>query len=303
MSSTMWKPLKWLLIGLLALFMALWVGSGYRPVQADDAHQDIFKIGSDLVIAESQTVDNAFTIGGDLVLRPNVTIDGDVFAIGGTVELQENARIRGDTLTIGGQIIRDEGAVIDGDELIVLEGARGLFERFGVLGTLYLFNAVIWFLTFVVAAIAGLLLLLLLPGHVDAIAAAVHDRPLTSLVYGIGGVTALTILTVLTGGSALGAIAIPLANLVALLTALLGCISVCVWLGKQLQKRQPDAHFRHFWLGLLLLFIVSLIPAVGGLLVSLFALFGFGATILVRYGTRHAADTSITLDRFEHQPE
>ncbi|MGB3613625.1 MAG: hypothetical protein WBA10_07520, partial [Elainellaceae cyanobacterium] len=91
--------------------------------------------------------------------------------------------------------------------------------------------------------------------------------------------------------------------LVALLTALLGSIAVCVWLGKQLQKRQPDAHFRHFWLGLGLLFVVSLIPVVGGMLVSLIALFGFGATLLVRYGTRHATDTAMTLDRLEHQTE
>ena len=58
-----WKLAKWWLVGLLALLWALWVGSGYMPVQASPTNQDTFKIGGDLIIAESQTVNDAFAIG------------------------------------------------------------------------------------------------------------------------------------------------------------------------------------------------------------------------------------------------
>ncbi|MEO1068029.1 MAG: hypothetical protein AAFW95_02770, partial [Cyanobacteria bacterium J06638_6] len=196
-----------------------------------------------------------------------------------------------------------ENAVVNGSEFTLLENFSGVFDRFGVFGTLYLGNVAIWAMTFVVAAIAGCLLLLLLPGHVDAIASAVQARPFMSLVYGIGGFLSLIILTVLISGSVIGAIVIPLANIAVLLTWLLGGISMSVWLGKRLRTRKPETRFQHFWLGLFLLFVISLIPIAGGLLVSLITLFGFGATLLSRYGVQTANTLPIGLDRLEHQHE
>ncbi|MBE9137054.1 hypothetical protein IQ254_07540 [Nodosilinea sp. LEGE 07088] len=298
-----WKIAKWWLIGFLALLWALWVGGGYMPAQANSTYQDTFKIGGDVVVAESQTVNDAFVIGGDLTVQPGAIVQGDAFAIGGNLRLEDNAQVAGDAFAVGGQVIRSESAVVNGSEFTVLENFGGMFDRFGVLGTLYLGNVAIWAVTFVVAAIAGCLLLLLLPGHVDAIAAAVQARPFMSLVYGIGGFIGLIVLTVLVSGSVVGAIVIPLANIAILLTWLLGGISMSVWLGRRLRARQPDARFQHFWLGLFLLFVISLIPIAGGLLVSLITLFGFGATLLSRFGVQTANTLPIGLDRLEHQPE
>ncbi len=298
-----WKILKWWLISLMAFFWALWASSSYLPVQASPASQDLFKIGGELVIAESQTVDNAFTIGGDLTIRSNAIVQGDAFAIGGNVQLAENSLVEGDTFAIGGRVIRAETAVVNGSEFTLLEQFNSLFERFGVLGTLYLGNVAFWAATFVVAAIAGCLLLLLLPGHIDEIATAVHVRPFMSLVYGMGGFAALTILTVLFSGSVIGAIVLPLANMVALFTGLLGGISMSVWLGKRLLSQKPAAQFQQFWLGWLLLFVISLVPIAGGLVISLITLFGFGATLLSRYGIQTANSLPIAFDRLEHQPE
>ncbi|HSM83275.1 MAG TPA: hypothetical protein VLS96_16435 [Nodosilinea sp.] len=298
-----WKLVKWWLVGLLALLWAIWVGSSTLPAQANPTDQDIFRIGGDLVIAESQTVNDAFAIGGDLTIQPGAMVRGDAFAIGGNLRLEDNAQVAGDAFAVGGRVMRSETAVVSGSEFTVLENFNGLFERFGVLGTLYLGNVVFWVVTFVVAAIAGWLLLLLLPGHVDAIAAVIHARPLMSLVSGIGGFAALMILTVLISGSVIGAIVIPLANLVVFFTWLLGGIATCVWLGRRLRSQTPDARFQHFWLGWFLLFVMSLIPIAGGLLVSLITLFGFGAALLSRYGVQTASTLPMGLDRLEHQTE
>ena len=300
---SIWKPLKWWIIGLFALLWTLWVSSSYLPAQAGPGYQDTFNIGGDLVVTESHTVMDAFAIGGDVTVQEGAAVQGNAFAIGGNVNLDENAQVEGDAFAIGGRVIRAESAVVNGSEFTLLEGFSGLFERFGVLGTLYLSNVVFWIVSFVAAAIAGLFLLLLLPGHVNAIVATVHNRPFFSLLYGVGGVAALIILTALTTGSVLGAILIPLANLVALLTCLLGSTAIYIWLGKQIQRQKPEAHLQHFGLGLLLLFVISLIPIVGGLLVSLIYLFGFGATLLARYGTQAATDLSPALDQLEHQTE
>ncbi|MEA5449142.1 hypothetical protein VB780_11225 [Leptolyngbya sp. CCNP1308] len=298
-----WKLVKWWLVGFLALLWAIWVSGSTLPAQADPTDQDIFRIGGDLVIAESQTVNDAFAIGGDLTVQPGAMVRGDAFAIGGNLRLEDDVQVAGDAFAIGGRVMRSDSAVVSGSEFTVLENFNDLFERFGVLGTLYLGNVVFWVVTFVAAAIAGWLLLLLLPGHIDAIATVIHARPVMSLVFGIGGFATLLILTVLISGSVIGAIVIPLVNLVAVLTGLLGGIATCVWLGKRIRAQTPNARFQHFWLGWLLLFVISLIPIAGGLLISLITLFGFGATLLSRYGVQTASTLPMGLDRLEHQTE
>ncbi|MEM8806914.1 MAG: hypothetical protein AAGF01_12885 [Cyanobacteria bacterium P01_G01_bin.38] len=298
-----WKPLKWGIISLLAMIWALVIGSSYLPAQASPVYQDIFKVGGDLIVTEDQTVRDAFAIGGDVTLQAGASVQGDTFAIGGNLQLEDNTQVEGDAFAIGGRMIRAKSAVVNGNEFTMLENLSGVFKRFGVLGTLYLGNVIFWFVSFVVAAIAGLLLLSLLPGHVKAIATTLHARPFNSLLYGLGGIAALTVLGVLISGSVLGAILLPLVNLAALLTCLLGYVAICVWIGKQLQRQKPEAYFRHFWLGLLLLFVVSLLPIVGGLLVSFISLFGFGATLLARYGTQPDTHLPVTIDGLDYQTE
>lgn len=303
LNSIKWKPLKWWLLAFIVLWFTIWLSSGYLPAQASPNDPAIFKVGGDLVVPESRTVQDAFTIGGDVTVQEGVYVEGDVFAIGGNVQLEENVQVDGDAFAIGGQVIRSETAVINGSEFTFLEHFSNMFQRFGIIGTLYLWNVLFWFVSFVLAAIAGVLLLLLLPGHIDAIAATVQTRPFTSLIYGIGGILGLTILAVFLAGSVLGAILLPLLNLAVLLTGLFGGTSICVWLGKRLRNHDQHAYFQQFWVGLVLLFILSFIPIAGGLLISFMAFFGFGATLLARYGTQSADTIPAILDRLEHQPE
>ncbi|EDX83214.1 hypothetical protein S7335_393 [Synechococcus sp. PCC 7335] len=302
-----WKPLKWWLTSLLALILALWFSGLSVPVQADPAinanksptEQDVFKIGGDLIVTESQTVNDAFAIGGDVTVETGAVIRGDTFAIGGDVQLAEEVVVDGDVFTIGGQIIRADSAVVSGNEFTMLEGFSGVFDRFGVFGTLYLGNVIFWLIAFIGVGLIGLLLLLLLPNHVGAIASTLEAHPFNSLIYGIGGIAALFVLTVLTAGSALGAVLIPLSNLAVLLTSLFGGTAACLWLGRRLQRRHPEVSFRQFWTGLIVLFVVSLVPFIGGALISLVALFGFGATLLARYGKQPKLQSDSPSDRLE----
>ena len=311
-----WKPLKWWLISLLALVLALWVSGISLPVRADPAisssnsptEQDVFKIGGDLIVSESQTVGDAFAIGGDVTVEADAVIRGDTFAVGGDVQLADKAVVEGDVFTIGGRIIRVDSAVVGGSEFTLLERFSGVFDRFGVFGTLYLVNLIFWLVAFIGLGLVGLLLLLLLPNSVVVIASTLEVHPFNSLLYGIGGIAALFLLTVLTAGSALGAVLIPLSNLAVLLTSLFGGTAACLWLGKRLQRPHPQASFRQLWTGLIVLFVVSLVPLIGGALISLVALFGFGAALLARYGKQprlqsDSASGRLEPDRLEQMPE
>ena len=303
-----WKPLKWWLLCLIAIAFAFWLDSVPALAQSNSADQAIFRIGGDLIVPADQTVTDAFVIDGDLTVQPGAVVEGDAFAIGGDVQIQAGAQIAGDSFAIGGKIIREQGATVGGSEFTVLERMSDVFDRFGVFGTLYLTNTLFWLVGFVAVAISGLLFLLLLPTRVETISDVVRDRPFQSLLSGLGGLLGASLVTVLLGGSALGAIAIPLVNLAVMLTGVFGLSASCLWLGQRLRSPQQTAPFRHFSLGLLLLFVVSLIPLIGGLLVSLFGLFGFGAALLSQYGTsalqpRLRASRDRTDHPLEQQPE
>lgn len=303
-----WKPLKWWIISLLALFLALLFSgvpfsdqaASAEEVNSPATEQAVFKIGGDLVVTKAQTVDDAFTIGGDVTVEEGAVIRGNTFVIGGDVQLAENAQVNGDVFTIGGRIIRADSAIVGGSEFTLIEAFSGVFDRFGVFGTLYLGNLIFWLITFIGAALVGLLLLSLLPSNVGAIASTLRAHPFNSLLYGVGGIAALFLLTVLTGGSALGAILIPLFNLAVLLTSFFGGTAACMWLGTRLQRLHPEAAFRQFWTGLIVLFVVSLVPFIGEALISLVLLFGFGATLSSRYGKQPKLQQSAPpLDRLE----
>ncbi len=60
--SLKWKPLKWWFVSLLALALAVWFSSSALPALASPDDQTLFKIGSDLIIPESQTVQDACLI-------------------------------------------------------------------------------------------------------------------------------------------------------------------------------------------------------------------------------------------------
>lgn len=65
-SSLEWKPLKWWVISLFALGLAIWVSS--MPALASPADQATLKMDDDFVISKSQTGQDAFAIGGDVTL-------------------------------------------------------------------------------------------------------------------------------------------------------------------------------------------------------------------------------------------
>ena len=61
-----WKPLKWCLMSLIALVLALWVSGGMLPAMASPDDQAVFKIGGDLLIPKRQIVQGASATGGNL---------------------------------------------------------------------------------------------------------------------------------------------------------------------------------------------------------------------------------------------
>ncbi|MBE9047528.1 hypothetical protein IQ255_24520 [Pleurocapsales cyanobacterium LEGE 10410] len=265
-------------------------------VAQNESEIQIFKMGTDVIVPAGQVMTDAVSFGGDVTILDEGQVTQDAVAIGGDVILQPNARVGGDAVAIGGQIIKEPGAIVDGNEVVIFSDAQVFLDRFGLLGTLYLTNALFSLVSLIAVLALGVVLLMLLPGNIKRVAATIDQKPLKSGMWGLGGVVAITLFAALFGGSIFGFLSIPIANLAFVIAALLGAIATGLWVGHRIMPRRETA-FMPFLLGMLILAIISLVPIVGGLVILMLVLFGFGAVLLSRVGTVQPEKIHQRLDR------
>ena len=206
-----WRKIRPLILAVLAAFLVICVSS--IAMANSENELQIFKMGTDVIVPEQQVMTDAVAIGGDVTILNQGQVTNDAVAIGGDVILKPNARVGGDAVAIGGEIVKEEGAMVAGSEFVMFSQAQVLFERFGLLGTLYLINALFSVISLSVVLAFGVFLLLLLPGHIHSITATMQQHPFKSGMFGLGGVVAITLFSALFAGSVFGFLLIPITNL------------------------------------------------------------------------------------------
>ncbi len=291
-----WQKIRKLLLAFVAAFLVIMI-TGVAVAQKNNDIQ-IFKMGTDVTVAEKQVMTDVVAIGGNVTILNEGQVTADAIAIGGNVILKPNARVGGDAVAIGGEIIKEPGAMVGGDEVVIFSNAGVLLDRFGLFGTIYLTHA-FFSLTFLTIILAfGIFLLLLLPGHLQSITATMYQHPFKSGMWGLGGIVAITLATALFAGSIFGFLLIPIANLAFAVAGLLGAIAAGLWVGQKVLPRREKA-FVPFFVGILILAIISLIPIAGGLIILMLNLFGFGAVLLSKVGTVQPETIKKHLDLLE----
>ena len=291
-----WRKIRPLILTVIAAFLVICV-SGIAIANSENEIQ-IFKMGTDVIVPEQKVMTDAVAIGSDVTILNQGQVTKDAVAIGGDVILKPDASVGGDAVAIGGQIIKEEGAMVGGSEIVMFSNAQVLFERFGLLGTLYLINAFFSLISLLVVLAFGLFLLLLLPGHIQSITATMQQHPFKSGMFGLGGVVAITLFSALFAGSVFGFLLIPITNLVFAVAGLLGAISAGLWVGRKILPRREVALIP-FLVGMLILAVISLIPLAGGLIILMLNLFGFGAVLLSRVGTVQPETIQKRFDQLE----
>lgn len=291
-----WRKIRPLIVAFMATFLLIFV-TGVAVANNENDIQ-IFKMNTDVTVPEKQVVTDAVAIGGNVTIFNEGQVTHDALALGGDVILKPNARVGGDAVAIGGEIIKQEGAMVGGSEIVIFSNAKVLFERFGLLGTVYFINALFSLVFLIVVLAFGIFLLLLLPGHIQSITATMHQHPFKSGMWGLGGIVAITLFVALFAGSVFGFLLIPIANLAFAVAGLLGAIVTGLWIGKKVISR-PNKAFIPFLVGMLILAIISLIPIAGGLIILMLNLFGFGAVLLSRVGTVQPETIQKRFDQLE----
>jgi cytoskeletal protein CcmA (bactofilin family) len=275
------------------------------------------------VLAGSGNVDVSGDVGGDVrVGAGQVSISGtvgeDVSAGAGQVTVTSSGRVGEDLIFGTGQTTLD--GRVDGDVL----GATGNYRRRGTVGGTEdvtvarekraptVQDRLLAALgRFVSILIVGALLLWLAPRIVDGAAQQLRRRPLASLGVGVLGVLGLVVLVLglllVTVLLAIGLGLVRLGDLIGLtifgtgtLLTILGFLfyvvaafaahaTVGLALGRLAVGASPGARrWGAFFLGVLIVVLITSVPVVGGWLAFLFVVSGLGALILEFWPRRRA---------------
>ena len=244
--------------------------------------RSIIKIGSDVHIEKDMRVEDAVAVGGSVYV--DGIVDGDAVAVGGTVHLSEEAIVHGDVVTVGGVIDKMEGAMIYGTSVDVgafdfenifegkhfFDGHRGIPKIFMIIPLIGLFALV-------------LLLSVLIPTELSTVAFNIKNEPIIMFLWGMLGVILIVPLAVMLAISIIGIALIPLEILAVFLASLIGYIAVAIMIGKKLLKalnNDAPSVVLSAIVGVLILWLIGLIPVLGSIVKVIAWIIGFGAVIM-----------------------
>ncbi|HEX2047836.1 MAG TPA: hypothetical protein VHF27_08730 [Acidimicrobiales bacterium] len=211
------------------------------------------------------TVDGAVVaLNGDI--RVSGTVEDDVVALNGRAVIERGARVGGDVVSSKSSTV-DAGATVEGETRTV----RFSFRALGV------FFWVAWWLALTVSVVVlGVLLLALAPAMLAASHAVARSEVGSSIASGLLVAVGLPIASALV---LLTLVGIPLGLLGLLSLAPLyavGFVVAGLTLGRLIVK-EPASRYLALLAGLVILRLVGLVPAVGGLVTFLASAYGIGA--------------------------
>lgn len=286
--------------GVALLVGALWVGPASAQSSGSGSEDDdLVVLTGRLVVPEGETVDAAVIFDGPatvdgtveqalVVFNGDVEISGtvtkDVVVFNGDVVLRSGAEVGGNLVSRDAATI-EEGATVGGDQQTITGridiGEVGLVSRF------------VWWLGYSVSTLVlGLLLLLVAPGLDGAITRVARERfgaaiGMGALLFFLLPVAATLLLATVVG--------IPLGLFLLLALALMytvGYVAGAHGIGRFVMK-PPASRWVAFLVGWLILRVIALVPALGGLSWLLAAIFGLGLLFVAARRTSSDVDALV----------
>lgn len=270
-------------------------------VAAGESVDSFLAFGCNVNIEQGATVrGDVANFGGNLTLAGQV--DGDIGMFGGNVSLEPSAVVHGNVAAIGGNVQRAKGATIDGGvtnnggnfappqppvfpDPTVVVGSRSTFGRVFDFG----FNVLGGIVSALAFAAIGALIVLFVPEPTRRIGNAVQAKPLNAV--GVGCLTTLLvpILGVLLVVTLIGIPVAFILSFAAFAAWLMGMVSIGYLTGEKILqafKARDVLPVVAVILGVIVLTLISQVHVVGWFVSFVIGLFGVGAVVLTRFGTR-----------------
>jgi len=243
---------------------------------------------ADVVFVANGDADIAGTVNTLTVIEGNATVHGatveSIVIISGTVALEEGTTVLGNVRSIESTVTQAEGVEIAGD-------IKGIDAELIALGA-FLGPAMLLFAIgmFMAALVAGLLLAAVGARQVRAAERVIADEPLKVFGVGLLGAFAIPILAIVAIVTIVGA---PLGIGILLgllpLLAFVGFLVAGIFVGEELlgTRKEPAVArpYKGAVLGIVVLQVIGLVPFIGGLATAVASIVGLGAILLLGWRT------------------
>ncbi|MCU0671348.1 MAG: polymer-forming cytoskeletal protein [Myxococcota bacterium] len=249
---------------------------GDVEVRADERVRSVSAFGGDVDVA-GEVVENVVAFGGDVEVREGALVRGDLMATGGDVVVRRGGEVQGRIMTTGGELRVEDGArmeqrPIDAADFDRHEGIRSALS-----------SAVKHSLLFLL----GLLFLGVFRERHANLARVIVERPGRTAVvgfFGMVGAVVLTIVLLITLIGIPGALVVGLGTFLAVYGGIAVTASV---LGAVLPfEALAGRPVAQLFVGILVLYLLSLVPVLGGVVGVIVASLGLGAMLTTRFGAR-----------------
>ena len=285
------------LLMLLAL-LALTLGWAGTALAADDevSHSDRFLLvtGGDIEIAAGEQANAVVVLNGDVridgavntlvVVDGTATVDGSLSTLviaGGTANLGPEASVQGDVLHFNATVNGVEQATVGGEvrDMTGDVAAWGIFIGFAALA--------LWIGFGIATLLVGLLVAGLAARQVRQATALISREPGMVALTGLLAIVVPPILAVLAIVTVIGIPAgIGLLVVAWPAVSFIGYVVAAIWLGEWLMYRRagavaPERPYAAATLGLIVAFVIGLVPLVSAIL----SILGLGAVVLAALRT------------------
>jgi hypothetical protein len=269
--------------------------------------KNIIKVGKDINVGNDQIVSNAVAIAGQITVSG--LVENNVVTVGGSIVLTNAAVVRGNVICIGGVVVQGNGAQVFGNitEVNSSNISTALSSAFfGDMDAWSWLVDIIYFCFFVMILMLALLMAILFPRPLNAIADSIQGNKAKSFFWGFLATLMIAPFFMLLVFSFIGIPLIPLAFAALLLAFMFGFIGVSALLGNfvltKIFNRQKKSLVGETLLGLILLWFIGWMPFYIGAIIKTVAItIGFGGVFLALFHHRyhHAAQPPITGDQVE----
>lgn len=248
-------------------------------VVVDKKSAEIVRFNEKIVVSKGQTIDgDVVAIGGPVDVQG--TVRGNAVAIGGSVTLLPGGKVEGDAVAIGGRVSK-KGGTLTGSETSVGPHFTWTDRRDEE-------DSWLWKILRSIGMIALLTLLAaIFPKPMERITFAAERAPLASILWGVAAMLAFVPLMVLLVVSLVGILLVPVEVLLYLAAAIFGAAGISTLVGGRLLQGKGNIVLFTL-LGAFVLQLVGLVPFLGWLVKLVVFLFGLGAVVISRFGTREA---------------
>jgi hypothetical protein len=270
-----------LILAFIATICLIFAGNALAQTDININNTNLIRFGGNVTVPANQVVENAHAFGGNVTISPNARVLDTAIALGGDVILKAGSRVDGDAYSIGGKIVQEPGSTIGGERATfndrhgMMSGSYGKHSFF----PWYFFNAMFRISAAVVAAILGLIILQTSPQFLPDLAAKLRQYPGLTALWGIGAIFSIIFVSVFLAITLIGIPLIPLISLSTIVASLIGSLGVALFVGQLIKNDGTRSILPQFLVGLAILTVLSLIPFLGGLVVSVVNLFGLGAIL------------------------